>query len=622
MSNQGTHEQFKARMSGGRHRQAREARETLVDAAERWLVAHRPWVLGVVVGASVLVRAAYFVQLNAGPCVWQHCWEETDMHFFDAWARQIAAGDWLTDQSLHPHLGWHRQIAASYFRDHPREAAAMTEAGSLDGLPADPSRALWDRWYGGKRLHQEPLYPYLIALTYKWLGPDVRWVFAWQMLLGVLTNVLIYWIARRHFGDSVALVAAVLAVLCAPLLYREMLLLRETVIVFAGLGIVFFAEQAAARGTWRWWLLAGLASGIGILLKSTFFLLGFGLLCLIAWRLRKSLANLARSAAALAGGVAICLLAVLARNLAVGSPPLALESVGALAFICANAEDYPPQECFFLSRHVPRILGTTGGRMLPSIIETLRTHGSLGSYLRQLWGKLESLWHWYEKPNNSNFYYYRLHAPVLRFLPVTFCVIAPLSIVGLLLAAPRFEGCASLFLLVASSAAPLLLFYVLSRFRAPLLAALLPFAALAVARGAEWIARKHWGRAAALFAALVALSLWTMRPLSAERTLIRPADYAVPYGIYYDELDREAQKAGDWRRAADILGKALRHEPPELREIGPSRPAQTLKESQLAAFFAKIHQRYAGALAKSGEAQAASGEERRAMELAQAARRR
>ena len=44
---------------------------------------------------------------------------------------------------------------------------------------------------------------------------------------------------------------------------------------------------------------------------------------------------------------------------------------------------------------------------LPTIVETLRTH-TPGSYIVQLLGKLASTWHWFEKPNNTSFYFYRL----------------------------------------------------------------------------------------------------------------------------------------------------------------------------------------------------------------------
>ena len=80
------------------------------------------------------------------------------------------------------------------------------------------------KWAGGSTFYQEPLYAYLMAVTYKIFGGDHRWVFLWQLVLGVLTNVLIYLLARRMFGDLVGTVAGALAVLCSPMMFYELIL--------------------------------------------------------------------------------------------------------------------------------------------------------------------------------------------------------------------------------------------------------------------------------------------------------------------------------------------------------------------------------------------------------------
>ena len=70
------------------------------------------------------------------------------------------------------------------------------------GIAPSPEHKLWDDWYGQKRFHQEPLYPYLVAATYRLWGDDVRHVFAWQLLLGWETNVLIYLLAPNYLAKS------------------------------------------------------------------------------------------------------------------------------------------------------------------------------------------------------------------------------------------------------------------------------------------------------------------------------------------------------------------------------------------------------------------------------------
>ena len=597
------------------------SREPSPLGAARWLENHRPLVLGGVIALSIAVRVVYFVQLSAGPCVWQHRFAQSDMNFFDIWAQRIADGDWLTDRSLHPHHNWHKLVADRYFAEHPEELATIERVVAADGIGVEPARVLWDRWYGGKRFHQEPLYSYVIALTYKLLGPDVRWVFAWQMLLGVASNALVYILARRYFGDPVALVAAVLAVLCGPVLFYEMVLLRSTLITFTGLVLAYLAEVALKRTTWHAWLAIGVAFGAALTLKTSFVLLLVGLVCVLAYRHRRQTALMGRCVAAMIAGVVAGLAPVIGRNLAVGAPVPGLSSIGAITFINASAEDFPLDEGFYVSfKHAPRIMGATGGRFYPAIIGTLRTHESAASYVRQLWGKFSWLWHWYEQPNNVNFYYYRLHAGILRYLPVTFLIVGPLGLVGLALAVWRRSPCAPLYLMVISTVIPMLGFYVVSRFRAPLLAALLPFAALTLVRMVEWLRanRRMWGLVT--LAAMLALARWTARPLPADRLLIRYSDCVAAHRVHYDRLESDARAAGRWRRVADVLGEALRYEPVSVHALGPEQPARTLEEHLLATWFAGIHQRYAEALDRLGHIDAAAEQRRRAGELSQAAR--
>ena len=607
-----------------------------------WIANHQRLILLAIVGASIILRLACFRELNAGPCLWQHRWDQTDMNFFDRWARVIAGGDWLTDQALHPIHQWHRAVAEACFRLYPEAVAAFAPK-------ADPVGAIWNHWYGEKTFHQEPLYPYLMALTYAVFGPDARWVYAWQMLLGVAGNVLIYLLARRCFGPLVAAVAGALAVLYSPFLFGEVVLLRETLITVTGLGLIYLADRAWRAGRWRAWLLVGASCGAAILLKSTFILFALGLACVRMYHWRRSppaldpavpgrkldgkqthtlWKNVGRTTpgmavadmAALALGILLCLAPLIARNMAVGAPPTSITSVGAVTFVQGNLEDYPPEVGFFLSmKHTPRILAATDGHFMATVIATLKTHPDLASYIALLGRKFAVAWHWYELSDNANFYYYRLHSKVLRYLPITFLVLAPLSIIGLLLALPRLRDCWPLLLMAATCMASLLLFHVLGRYRLPLAALLIPFAALTVVRIAEWAWAGQWGRALAAVAGVAVLSFWTMRPLPYQVPLIRPADYIVAYTTYYTPLTEAAISRNDWPHAATILGDSLRYEPELLRIMGTAHPAMNPAEAQMAAWYAQVHWRYAQALQKAGQVEMANDQAQRAATLARTA---
>ncbi len=587
----------------------------MLKDSERWLAGHQRLVITALVLASLLLRAGYFLEFNRGPGMWQYRWDQSDMHFFDTWARDLAGGDWLTAKPLHPLHEWQRLLAADYFRLHPEAAGALLAQQGPAKVPVDAARLLWTRWYGGRAFHQEPLYPYLIGLTYKIFGPEARWVFAWQMLLGVGSNLLIYLIARRHFGLAAAAVAGALAVLCGLFPFYELSLLRESLITFIWLSLVCLTDLALARSTWRWWGLTGLACGLGVLLKITFFPYWLGLLVILARRYRTAPGVLVRGAGALAWGLVLCLLPVMARNLMVGVPPLTLESVAAITFINANAPGFTPGEGFFVSKYAAGIMAKSNGAFWPAVLETLKTHPTPWSFLKQIGGKFAAVWHWYEVPNNQNFYYYRLHSRILCDLPVTFLILAPLSLAGLALAAGGRLPCWPLYLAVAANLGTLLVTDVYSRLRLPLVALLIPCAALAVVRILEWLRARRAARAMTAMAGVLLLALWTMRPLPEQRPLIRAVDYCVPYGAYYYPLAEKAIAKGDWPRAAKILADSLRYEPEVVKKMGVDRAAGNEEEGLLAAFFARVHQQYARALLKAGRQDAALEQAERAGSL-------
>ena len=130
-------------------------------------------IMWLLLGLGALVRLIYFLQLASGPSLYLHRWDQSDMHFFDHWARIIADGDWLSDRALHPVHHWTKDLAQRYLEKNPDDPAHQEP---------EPAIALWNRWYGEKQFHQGPLYPYLIAVVYSLVGADVRWCFVLQLL--------------------------------------------------------------------------------------------------------------------------------------------------------------------------------------------------------------------------------------------------------------------------------------------------------------------------------------------------------------------------------------------------------------------------------------------------------
>jgi hypothetical protein len=576
----------------------------------------RAWIVpAIVLALSILVRVAYVVELWNTPGAVQHTWEESDLWWNDQWGRALAAGDWVMDRRFHPYLRWQQELATEAVTRHPEVAERLRAEGA-----DDPAHELHDRWLGGKIFYQEPLYAYLIGVTYRLLGPDPRLVYAWQLVLGVLANLLVWIVARRHFGDTVGAVAALLVTASGVVLHYELTLLRDALVGFMAIALVALADRALVEPprAGRWFAL-GLGFGLAILLKSIFLPWGVGVLGVAAWQHRRLPTTLVASAGTMALGTALALAPAVARNLAVGVPPLALSGVAPWAFAQANVVDFQPARGMFLSHRIADIMAVSQGSLPAAVRATLATHDGAASVLRLLGEKALVALNWYELPNNTNFYYYRLQAPVLGLLPVGFGMLAPLALPGLVLGLGARRPAWPLYLMASVQAAALLLFFTLSRYRAPLVLTLAPFGALTLVSLARWASARRLLPVAVTLAgaALVASLVW--RPLPPGQPLVPMQEYAVGYRLYYQPLALEAAKAHDWPRVVRIFGDSLRIAPPVLDELAAGRPARNRNEAELADLFSRVYVAYASALAWTGDAELAAREQARATALAAAA---
>lgn len=518
-------------------------------------------VLALALGA--LLRVSNALQVRNGPLPYFHTWTESDMNFYDRWARDVATTDVLTSARMRPY--------------HTGHAAAGPEAS-------------WDLWLGQRTFYQDPLYAYAVAAVYA-AGGTRSTVFVLQALLGLGCVVLLHAIARRAFDPGVAGVTALIAALYGPLAFYELFLLKPVLITATGLlavlALLRALETPAAPARWG---LAGIACGLSVLAQSSalLFVVPAGAAC--AWILARRRQAWRAPLLVLAAGLAAALAPVVARNLAVGAPPFVLSATGAWTFLNHNADDYVPEGGDTVTRHAGEILGRTEGRTLPTVLATIRTHASFAGWLRLLARKAAVFWHWYEIPNNTNYYVYERLAPRLDSGRVAFGFVAPLALLGLLGAVRGPGERVVLVLHVVAGIATLVLFYSISRLRLPTAVALVPFAASGLVTLLRQCRARRF-RTAALQAALVgAAATVVLRPLPARIPLIRVADYGVPNDITFERA-RALAGAGDAAGALSLLEAELRLEPDDLAAADPrlGEARLGLTSAGAAGSFARLH---------------------------------
>jgi 4-amino-4-deoxy-L-arabinose transferase-like glycosyltransferase len=493
------------------------------------------------------------------------------MNYYDQWARQIAAGDWRSSGFRLPMHNWHREIAARFFAEAPDVKASLAKTSGA----SDVDELLWRQWMHYPRFYQDPLYPYIVAVSYRLIGDDVRWALIDQLLIGVATNVLIWFITLIYFGDVAALFAAALAVLYAPMMFYELLLLRDSLVVFATLSVIVLAEKS--RNSRPLNLIGlGLASAAAILLKSTFVLVCAALFVGLLVSASSRAARL-RAVVWAAAGFAFVVAVLVWRNVSVGASPLSLAASGPLTFVASNSAGFAADMGFGID--VPtltRFLGQTDGGWLAAFRSALSTQ-TLGTYSGLLWNKFAAVWHWYEMPNNENFYYMRVVAPVLRWMPFTFVACGSLGLVGFAAAARQWRRAWPLYVALSTSLGTLIVFYVLGRFRIGLAALLIPFAGFALLVFIEQLSQRRLTRAGVAAACVGILALWIGRPLSSHQVLIRMADWILPYSAYYQPRISDAVDERDWTRASMLYTDYFRFEPTRDQIISSGDPRTAIE---------------------------------------------
>lgn len=557
---------------------------------------------------SCMFRITYFLEMVNSPCFHQQLGQASDMQFFHSWGKQIAAGDWLSENVRQPIHFWHRDVAREFYRLHPDK---IPKDGS------DPIISIWEKWCGGKRFYQDPLYPYLIGLTYKLFGPKVVYVFIWQLILGVVCNVLIFLISRRFFGITTGVIAAVLAVCYGPMLFYEMTLLRSTCITFFSLLLVYLTALALSRKKPWQIILLGICAGTAVLLKAHFILFLAGLLLYLIIRFRNKYRLLLRLGLFLILGFSLAISPLLIRNITVGAPTFCTTSAGGFTFIGANTPDYPGESFYMSMKYAPGILGTVNGRLFPGMLETFRTHPNLSSYLKLMGVKFIKIWHWYEIPNNVNIYYYELHSEVLKLLLFRFVFIAPLALIGLILALRYFYRCWPLYLLLMINFTVMIFFFVMSRYRLPMALGLIPFAAFSLNCIYYWCKEKNYKYLIVTAIVLLLLFLSLMQPLPGDKKIIRPTDYLTGYKYYYSTKAGTAIINQNFAEAEYYLAAALKLEPQNITVLSRKNLPTNLPDKKLSGLFGIIHLDYADVLEKCGRNAAATKHRERGQLLMQ-----
>ncbi len=355
-------------------------------------------------------------------------------------------------------------------------------------------------WYPGftrantPTAHWSFLYPLYLAVVYFFTGTHPLAARLIQVVLtGILEPLLIYTLGRRLFGEKAGLLGAGLGAVYLFFIFYDATLMTEPFFILCVLGGLALALRLAEEtGThtqgnrwreWADWALLGLTLGIGALLRQTMLVWAPVLLGWILWRRRgRKQAEGGRgwAGAGLSLGVLVLMIAPWTiRNAVVYHAFLPLNSNAGYALYSANHPEHGTR--FDQDYAAPLPEEWLGQDLNEAQWNTVLTRRGMEfmlqdplRYLRLTLNKATVFFNFWFSGEST------LVSNLMRVL--SFGVYLPFFLLGLALAWKERQKAMVVYLFGVVFAGLHLLSWASARYRLPIDAALMPFAALAILR--------------------------------------------------------------------------------------------------------------------------------------------
>ncbi|HER43285.1 MAG TPA: hypothetical protein ENO08_02350, partial [Candidatus Eisenbacteria bacterium] len=487
-------------------------------------------------------------------------------------------------------------IAAAVIRIVWLSRLSASEIGAELSVDSEFYRNLAEDLLGGRGLPPgaltfNPLYPVFLAAVFRLFGTSLLATRIAQSFLGLVTLAFVYIAGRRLVegsgkgklpGTAVALTAMVLAVLYTQFALYEGMLLGTTLEVlllaasFAlGLamdqdmhGVMELRVRSRRVPPWLVGGILGLICGAGALGRPNLFLpLAAGLpVWIIARNIheRRWLAPVAGFAV----GAALFLLPPTIHNARHAGTFVPVTAHGGINFYIGNRPGthgvYQPPEDMrgemrgLLEDALAKAEQETGREMTDAEASDYYMDKAMESIKQDPLGwaallgrKLVLFWNKIEVHDLPEVLYFQDTVPLfgLPFLP--FSVLAPLGLAGLvvILRSGRNRSIVCLYLGIAHIS--IMLFYINSRYRLPVVPVVILLAAYFVVWIARQLSRKRLKRAAAMLAVAVAAFF-----LVSNRTIVKANK-----GSVYTFLGTYYMNSGDEAKAAEAFAEAYRLDP-------------------------------------------------------------
>lgn len=451
------------------------------------------------------LRASYLREIVHGP---DFAFPQIDPAYHDYWARGIATGDWTLPKNL---SDW----TDPQIRSHP--------------------------------YLRPPAYPFFLAGVYYLSGGSYLAARVVQMVLGLANCILAWRLGRRVFGSATGLIFAALMACYWAFIYFEGELLEPVLLVTFGLSLFYVLSLWSERFTFARGIAGGVLLGLFALVRANILLFVPIVLAWSWWiaRRRKDRRRLAPVGLGFAAGIVLTIAPVTIRNWVVAKDVVLITSNIGISLYTGNHEgadgrytiipdlkelgagddwtcfDYPK-----MAQGVERKLGRkvkhseVSSYFVDRAMQFIRTHPAQALKLVAI--KAALFWGPQEVGSNKVIALEKSNSATLRYLP-GFALPLSLAIFGLLQfflarrrpstqdeispseAGRRFEISMLILAFILTYFASYLPFFVVGRYRIPVIPFLLLFGAYGLYCVGRRVALSRWSVAIAWLAVLALL---------------------------------------------------------------------------------------------------------------------
>jgi len=362
-------------------------------------------------------------------------------------------------------------------------------------------------WLGDKVFYQAPLYPYFIALIYKIFGIKLFAVRIIQVLMSSATCLLYYYIGKKIWGCRAGVIASLLATFYNIYIFYVPLHLKPTLYIFLETLCVLLLCLSFYEEKKRYFIASGILLGLMSFTRgNTLLIVPFLLIWVfLSYNFKTAIKNYLL----ILFGLFMILFPVVIRNYVVsGDFVITTSQAGSNFYIGNNLKANGSYVPLISGHETPEFEGSDarmiaekelGRKLKPSEISRYWFKKSFDyiknnkiHYTNLMWRKIKLIFNYYEVPDSEDFYFYRQYSSVLRLPLIPFGVICPLAFLGMLLLIKDLKKYSLLYVLVFANFVSVIIFYIFSRYRLPIVPLFIIFSSYAINWFANEIKQKEW----------------------------------------------------------------------------------------------------------------------------------